>query len=108
MLGNKKHVKKGDTVAVITGKDKTKTGKVMKLVPKKDGVIVEGLNMVKRHMKARANQPGGILEKEAPIHISNILLYCQACSKGVRTKVQLLEDTKKIRICVKCGESFDN
>ena len=108
MLGNKKHVKKGDTVAVITGKDKTKTGKVMKLVPKKDGVVVEGLNMVKRHMKARANQPGGIVEKEAPIHISNVLLYCQACSKGVRTKVKVLEDNKKIRVCVKCGESFDN
>jgi large subunit ribosomal protein L24 len=108
MLGNKRHVKKGDTVMVITGKDKTKTGKVLKLVVKKDGVVVEGLNMVKRHMKARGNQPGGIVEKEAPIHVSNLLIFCQKCGKGVRTRVKMLDDNKKIRTCIKCGESFDN
>lgn len=107
MLANKNHVKKGDTVAVMAGKDKAKTGKVVKLVPKKDGVLVEGINVVKKHVRARGNQPGGIVEQEAPIHISNVQLYCAKCSKGVRTKVQALEDGKKLRVCVKCGESFD-
>jgi large subunit ribosomal protein L24 len=107
MLSSKLHVKKGDTVVVIAGKDKSKKGKIQKIVPKKDGVLVEGLNIVKRHSRARGNEPGGILEKEAPINISNVMLFCETCKKAVRTKVNLLEDGKKARVCVKCGESFD-
>lgn len=107
MLGNKLHVKKGDTVMVVTGKDKAKTGKVVKTLPKKDGVIVEGLNIVKKHTRARGNEAGGIAEKEASIHISNVMVYCSKCSKPVRTRVKALEDGTKARVCVKCGESFD-
>lgn len=107
MLGKKLHVKKNDTVMVITGKDKAKTGKVISIVPKKDGVIVEGINVVKRHTKPRGSEQGGILEKEAPVHISNVMLLCAKCNKPVRTKTTVLEDGKKARCCVKCGESFD-
>ena len=107
MLGKKLHVKKGDTVMVITGKDKNKTGKILQTLPKKDGVLVEGLNTIKRHMRARGNEAGGIIEKEAPLHISNVMIYCNKCRKPVRTRINSLDDGKKARVCVKCGESFD-
>ena len=107
MLGKNLHVKKGDTVMVVTGKDKDKTGKIIQILSKKDGVIVEGLNIVKRHTRARGNEPGGIVEKEAPVHISNVMVYCEKCKKPVRTRATVLEDGKKARLCVKCGESFD-
>ncbi|OGU00309.1 MAG: 50S ribosomal protein L24 [Geobacteraceae bacterium GWC2_48_7] len=107
MQAIKAHVRKGETVMVIAGKEKTKTGKVLQFLPKKDSVIVEGLNMVKRHMKARGNEPGGIKEKEAGIHISNVLPYCSKCSTGVRTRKLLLENGDKQRICVKCGNSLE-
>ena len=108
MLGKKLHVKKGDTVMVITGKDKDKTGKILGLVPKKDGVLVEGLNVVKRHTRAKGNEAGGIVEKEAPLHISNVMVYCGKCKKAVRTRINVHEDGTKERLCTKCGESFDN
>jgi large subunit ribosomal protein L24 len=107
MLGKKLHVKKNDTVVVISGKDKSKSGKVVSIVPKKDGIIVEGINVVKRHTKARGSEQGGIVEKEAPLHISNVMLLCEKCKKPVRTRITVLEDGKKARCCVKCGESFD-
>jgi large subunit ribosomal protein L24 len=107
MLGKNLHVKKGDTVMVVTGKDKDKTGKITRVLPKKDGVIVEGLNMIKRHTRARGNEPGGIIEKEAPINISNVMIYCAKCAKPVRTKAVFLDDGMKVRACVKCGETFD-
>jgi large subunit ribosomal protein L24 len=107
MLDRNLHVKKGDTVMVVTGKDKAKTGKILKVLPKKDGVLVEGINTVKRHVRARGNEPGGIVEKEAPIHISNVMVYCAKCRKPVRTRINMLEDGKKARVCTKCGESFD-
>lgn len=107
MLDKKFHVKKGDTVAVIAGKDKNKTGKVINILPKKDGVLVEGLNIVKRHTRARGNESGGIVEKEAPVHISNVMLYCDKCKGPVRSKKNILEDGKKVRVCIKCGDSFD-
>ncbi|MBT1076292.1 50S ribosomal protein L24 [Geobacter grbiciae] len=107
MLDKKFHVKKGDTVSVIAGKDKSKIGKVIRILPKKDGVLVEGLNMVKRHMRARGNEPGGIVEKENPLHVSNVMLYCDKCKKPVRSKMNVLEDGKKVRVCIKCGDSFD-
>ena len=107
MQATKSHVSKGDTVMVIAGKEKSKTGQVLQLLPKKDGVIVAGLNMVKRHVKAKGNEPGGITEKEAPIHISNVMTYCAKCSKPVRTRVKGLENGAKQRICIKCGSSFE-
>jgi large subunit ribosomal protein L24 len=107
MQGNKFHVKKGDTVVIVSGKDKSKTGKVLQILPKRDGVLVEGLNVVKRHSRARGNEAGGIVEKEAPVHVSNVMVYCGKCAKAVRTRMSVLEDGKKARVCVKCGESFD-
>jgi large subunit ribosomal protein L24 len=107
MSGINLHVRKGDTVMVVAGKDKNKTGKVLQILPKKDGVVVEGLNIVKRHTKAKGNEPGGILEKEAPVHFSNVQMYCSKCRKPVRTRNLALDDGKKARICVKCGEAFD-
>jgi large subunit ribosomal protein L24 len=106
MQAMKSHVNKGDTVMVIAGKEKSKTGKVMQLLPKKNGVIVEGLNLVKRHLKAKGNESGGIKEKEAVIHISNVMPYCSKCAKPVRTSKKFLENGEKQRICVKCGNSL--
>jgi len=107
MQAMKSHVSKGDTVMVIAGKEKSKTGKVLKLVPKKKGVIVEGLNLVKRHVKARGNEPGAIKEKEAVINISNVMPYCPKCAKGVRVKNTVLENGDKQRNCVKCGAALE-
>lgn len=101
------HVKNGDSVTVITGKDRNKSGKVLRIDKKKSAAIVEGLNIVKRHTRARGNQPGSLVEKEALIQISNIMLYCEKCKKPVKAKSSLLEDGKKVRVCKKCGESFD-
>jgi len=106
MQAMKSHVNKGDTVMVIAGKEKSKTGKVMQLLPKKSSVIVEGLNMVKRHLKAKGNEAGGIKEKEAAIHVSNVMPYCSKCAKPVRTGRKILENGEKQRICVKCGNSL--
>jgi large subunit ribosomal protein L24 len=107
MQGNKLRIKKGDTVMVITGKDSKKTGKILRIFSKKERVVVEGLNIIKRHTRARGNQPGGIEEKEAPVHISNVMLYCSKCRKPVRIKKTVLENGDKVRVCIKCGEAFD-
>jgi len=107
MQGKKLRVKKDDMVMVIAGKDNTKTGKILRVFAKKDSVVVEGLNLIKKHIRARGNQPGGIEEKEAPIHISNVMLYCPKCTKPVRVKKSLLENGEKVRLCVKCGVAFD-
>lgn len=107
MQATKSHVIKGETVMVIAGKEKNKTGKVVQFLPKKNSIIVEGLNMVKRHMKARGNEPGGIKEKEAAIHISNVMPFCTKCSKPVRVRKQILENGDKLRICGKCGNSLE-
>lgn len=107
MQATKSHVSKGDTVMVVAGKEKNKTGKILQLLPKKDSVIVEGLNMVKRHLKARGNEAGGIKEKEASIHISNVMPFCSKCSKPVRTRRTVLENGEKQRTCVKCGTSLE-
>ncbi len=102
----KSHVVKGETVMVIAGKDKNKTGKVMQFLPKKGSVIVAGINVVKRHVKARGNEPGGIKEKEAALHVSNVMPYCLKCAKPVRIKNKVLENGDKLRICGKCGNSL--
>ncbi len=107
MLGKKPRIKKGDTVVVITGKDSKKKGKVLRILPKKEGILVEGLNVIKRHTRARGNEPGGIAEKEAPVHYSNVMLYCGKCDKPVRQAMKHLENGDKVRVCIKCGESFD-
>ncbi len=100
----KLHVRKDDTVVVITGKEKGKKGKILVAMPKDGRVVVEGVNIVSRHTKPRgqANQ-GGILKKEAPINASNVMLYCSKCDKGVRVTNKVQENGDKVRVCKKCG-----
>ena len=102
-------IRKDDKVMVIAGKDKGKVGKVLKILRKKDRVLVEKVNMVKRHTKANpyTQQPGGIVEKEAPIHISNVALMCDACTKPTRVGFKETADGKKVRFCKKCNEVID-
>ncbi len=108
MAANKLHVKKDDMVMIIAGKDKGKSGKVTRVFPAKGRIVVESLNMVKRHSRpTRANQEGGIVEKEAPINASNVLLLCGACNKPARTGMRTLEDGTKARFCKKCNEILD-
>ena len=102
------HVRKNDRVMVIAGKERGKAGKVLKVLPKKGRVVVEKLNMIKRHTRAsRAIGKGGIVEKEGPIHISNVMLMCEKCNEAVRTGRKVLEDGRKARVCRNCGEVLD-
>lgn len=104
----KVHVRKGDTVLVIRGKDVGKKGKVLRVLPAEGRVIVEGVNIVKRHTRPTREIPqGGIIEKEAPIHSSNVMLFCNKCNKPTRVGKRILENGKKERICKKCEESLD-
>lgn len=100
-------IKKNDTVMVLTGKDRGKRGKVLSVFPEKQRVIVEGVNLVKRHTRPnQQNQQGGIVSREAPLHISNVNLYCPRCQRGVRFGSRILEDGSKIRYCRKCEEAL--
>ncbi len=105
----KTKIRKDDKVMVLSGKDKGKIGKVLKLVKKKDAVLVEGVNKIQRHTKGNpyANQPGGIVEKEAPIHYSNVAVVCNACTKPARIGYKKTTDGKKVRFCKKCNEVLD-
>jgi len=101
-------IRKNDTVIIIAGKDRGKRGKVRRALPKEDRVIVEGLNMIKRHSRARrAARQAGIIELEAPIHVSNVMLLCDKCGKPTRVGFRFLTDGKKVRICNSCREVID-
>jgi large subunit ribosomal protein L24 len=101
-------IRKNDTVIVIAGKDRGKKGKVRLALPDKDKVIVEGLNMIKRHSRARrAARQAGIIELEAPIHVSNVMLICEKCGNPTRINLRFLADGKKVRICNSCQEVID-
>lgn len=97
-------LKKNDIVVVLKGKDKGKTGKVLKLFPETDRIIVERVNFSKHFVKAdrSKNVQGGVMEKETPIHVSNVMLFCPECGQGVRVRKRMLEDGSKSRICAKC------
>lgn len=97
---------KNDRVEVITGKDKGKAGKILVLDLGKGRAIVEGVNIVKRHTKPGPKTKGGILEKEAFIHLSNLMLICPKCTDPVRTAIKIHEDGSKSRVCKKCGEAI--
>ncbi|MCE5285012.1 MAG: 50S ribosomal protein L24 [Pelosinus sp.] len=104
---NKLHVKKGDTVIVLSGKDKGKQGKIIEALPKKGKVVVEGVNKVKRHTKASQKAPqGGIIVKEAPLSSSKVMLVCTECNKPTRIKKTALA-SGNVRVCKKCGEIID-
>ncbi|MFA5374350.1 MAG: 50S ribosomal protein L24 [Dehalococcoidia bacterium] len=98
-------IRKEDTVLVIVGKDKGKKGKIRQIMPKDNVLIVEGVNVIKRHMKPRAQaRQAGIIEREAPVQVSNVMLICPKCGKPVRIRSKILEDGKRVRVCGKCDE----
>ena len=97
-----------DRVEVIAGRDKGRVGKILKIDRKKNRVVVERINMIKKHQKSMdMNQPGQIIEREAPIHISNVMLVCPECANTVRTGVKFLEDGTKVRVCKKCQATIE-
>ena len=107
------HVKTGDEVMIITGKEKGKRGKIKQAQPRTQRVVVEGLNIVKRHTKQRGpGRPGGIIEFEAPIHVSNVMLICPKCQRATRTGQRFLEELdhkgrpRKVRYCKACDSEI--
>jgi large subunit ribosomal protein L24 len=99
------HVRKNDTVVVLAGKDKGRTGRVLRVLPAEGRVIVERVNFVKKHTKAnpQRNIKGGILEREAPVDASNVMVVCPECKKPSRLGHKILDDGKKVRTCRRCG-----
>ena len=106
---NKVIFKKNDMVVVISGKDKGKTGKILKVFPEKNKVVVEKVNFIKEFIRRdqSRNVQGGVMEKEAPIHVSNLMLFCSECGRGIRVKKKTLEDGSKIRMCNKCESTIE-
>lgn len=108
MAENKLHVVKGDTVYILSGKDRKKKGKVIEALPSKGKVVVEGVNKVKRHTKPSQSVPqGGIIVKEAPISSSNVMLICPSCDQATRIKHIILANGNKERVCKKCGQVIE-
>ncbi|AGB40212.1 ribosomal protein L24, bacterial/organelle [Halobacteroides halobius DSM 5150] len=104
----KLHVKKGDEVRVIAGKDKGRQGEILKVIPTESRVVVEGVNIIKKHAQPTQDNPqGGIIEREAPIHSSNVMLVCQDCNEATRTGKKVLDSGEKVRYCKNCDEIVD-
>lgn len=100
-----RHIKRNDTVFVISGKDKGKTGKVIRIFTEEDNALVQGINFVKKHQRrTQQDQQGGVIQKEMPICISKLLLACPKCNKPTRLKIRVLEDGTKLRVCARCSE----
>ncbi len=101
-------IRKGDQVMIVAGKDKGKQGRVERVIPSDDKVVVAGLNTVTRHMRPRAGvRQAGRVQQEAPLDASNVRLMCSACNRPVRTRSHNLEDGTKVRICQRCQETID-
>ncbi|HLG20359.1 MAG TPA: 50S ribosomal protein L24 [Bdellovibrionota bacterium] len=101
-------IRKNDLVQVVTGRETGKTGRVLTILSRKDRVLVEKVNMVKRHERPSAkNRQGGIVEKEASLHLSNVLLVCSKCNRPVRVRFKKTEEGEAQRVCVKCGETIE-
>jgi large subunit ribosomal protein L24 len=106
--GSNYHIKKNDTVMVIAGKEKGKSGKVLRILPKKDRAVVEKVNFIKRHMRPGPHsRQGGIVEKENPINISNLMVVCGKCTDPTRVGRRVLEDGSRVRFCKKCDEIIE-
>ena len=102
------HVKKGDTVKILSGKDKGKTGEILRSIPTRNRVVVEGCGIVKKAVRPTQQNPqGGIISMEAPIHVSNVMLVCPNCKEATRTSKRVNEQGKKVRVCKKCGKDID-
>ena len=101
------HIKKGDTVVVLSGDDKGAQGEVIAVSPEEGKVLVKGVNMIHKHVKPRKQgENGGIIDAEGAIYASNVAIYCPTCKKGVRVRHEVV-DGKKVRVCAKCGRKFD-
>ncbi len=104
---SKMNIKKGDTVIVLSGKNKGKTGKVLSAQPSKETVIVEGVNMATKHVRPRRQgEAGGIIKQEAPIRVCKVMRVCPKCDKPTRAKHQILSNGDKVRVCAHCGETI--
>jgi large subunit ribosomal protein L24 len=104
----KSAIRKGDTVMVIAGKDRGKSGKVLRVLLRERQITVEKINLIKRHTKPnQQNRQGGILEREAPIQLSNIMMRCAACQKPTRVGTKQLADGSRTRVCKKCGQTIE-
>ena len=103
------HVKKDDQVLVLGGKDRGKTGRVLRIIPSRGRVIVENVNVIRRHTRPnpQRNIQGGVVERESPLDISNLMVICRECSKPTRVGYSLLSDGTKVRVCRKCGGTID-
>jgi large subunit ribosomal protein L24 len=102
------HVRRGDLVGVIAGKELGKRGKVLRVFPDEARVVVERVNMIKKHQRPTQKlRQGGIIEREGPLAISNVLLVCTRCDRPVRSGIKVLADGRKTRVCKRCGESID-
>ena len=101
-------IKKNDSIVVISGKEKGKRGRVLSVSPSKDSLLAEKINVIKKHMKpSRKYAQGGIIEKEAPVHMSNVMLVCPKCNKPTRIGSLSLQSGKQVRVCKKCREVMD-
>jgi large subunit ribosomal protein L24 len=100
-------VRREDTVLVITGRERGKTGVVRQVLPGKERIVIAGVNVVKRHMKPRAERPGGIIEREAPLHVSNVMVVCKSCKKPTRVAFRFRHDGRKVRYCRRCDQPLD-
>jgi large subunit ribosomal protein L24 len=104
----KSNLKKGDSVRVIAGREKGKEGKVLQVIRDRHGVLVEQINLLKKHARPTQKSPkGGIIEREGMLQISNVMILCRKCDKPSRISVKVLTDGKKIRTCHRCGDIFD-
>ena len=102
------HVRRGDTVAVIAGRERGKRGKVLRVLPEAGRVVVEKINMMKKHQKPTQKlRQGGIIEREGALALSNVLLVCSRCDQPSRAGIKVLGDGRKVRVCRRCGETID-
>lgn len=107
-MANKVHVKKGDTVLVLSGKDRGKKGKVLKVIPEDMMVLVEGVNMTTKHVKPKSRyQQGGIVHQESPISSSKVMYHCDKCGKPAKIAKKILENGQKARVCKHCGVEIE-
>jgi large subunit ribosomal protein L24 len=101
-------IRKNDTVLVIAGREKGKRGKVLFVLPARERVVVEHVNMIKKHQRPTQKlRQGGIIEREAPLHVSNVMLVCSKCDKATRVGVRVLADDRRARVCRRCGDIVD-
>jgi large subunit ribosomal protein L24 len=102
------HVRRGDTVAVIAGRERGKRGKVLRVLPGAARVVVEKINMMKKHQRPTQKlRQGGIIEREAPLALASVLLVCARCDRPSRAGIKILTDGRKVRVCRRCGETID-